>query len=165
MQEWLTENWLALYGSIVGTIALFLNFSRFIHAIKKDKVKLSLSVAPHPEREKNMERLISTENNEPWDDRPNVVESYQITIRNIGNVDAHIEDAGIICQDGKIRQVLISYPGNYCTLGHLSEVGSVTISAKASKKMCVYLNRGENEFIARKAFAMDSTGKKWTAKA
>lgn len=132
---------------------------------KKNKVKLSLSVVPHAEREKSMERLISTENNEPWDDRPNVVEIYQITIRNIGNVDAHIEDAGIICQDGKIRQVLINYPGNYCTLGHLAEVGSVTISAKASKKMSVYLNRGEDLFIAKKAFAIDSTGKKWTAKA
>lgn len=165
MQEWFTENWLALYGSIVGTVALFVNFSRFIHAIKKDKVKLSLSVAHHPEREKNMKRLISTENNEPGDDRPNLVESYQITIRNVGNVDAHIEDAGIICQDGKIRQVLIRYPGNYCTLGHLAEVGSATISAKASKKMSVYLNRGEDAFIAKKAFVIDSTGKKWTANA
>lgn len=165
MQEWLTENWLALYGSLVGTVALFVNFSNFIHAVKKDKVKLTLSLAPHPEREKNMERLISTEKNEPWDDRPNLVESHQITIRNIGNVDAHIEDAGIICQDGKTRKVLINYPGNSCTLGHLTEVGSVTISAKSSKKMSVYLNRDEDAFAAKKAFVTDSTGKRWTTNA
>ncbi|WP_224960754.1 hypothetical protein [Geomonas subterranea] len=164
MQEWLTENWLALYGSIVGTIALIVNFSKFVHAIRKDKVKLKLMVAPHPERQKNLQRLKSTENNQPWD-KPNLVESYQITIRNVGNVDAHIEDAGVICHDGKIHQVLISYPGNSCTLGRLAEVGSATIPAKSSKKMNVYQKRGEGVFIANKVFVTDSTGKKWIASA
>jgi len=28
MGVWISENWLALYGSVVGTIALFVNLSR-----------------------------------------------------------------------------------------------------------------------------------------
>ena len=165
MKLWIYQNWLALYGAVVGSIALLINFSRLLYTIKKDKIKLTLSVAPHPEKEKNIERLVATEENEPWDDRPNLVEIYKLTVRNIGNVDAHLEDAGIVCEKGKIHQVLVSTSSNHCVLSNIPNSGLVQIQPKASKKLSVYLNRAENIFQVKKAFVVDSTGKKWTIKA
>ncbi len=43
MEDWVTQNWLALYGALVGSIALLLNFFRFRFQVGKEKVKLSVS--------------------------------------------------------------------------------------------------------------------------
>ncbi|MEI7591075.1 MAG: hypothetical protein WCJ49_07185, partial [Deltaproteobacteria bacterium] len=72
---------------------------------------------------------------------------------------------GIVCEKGKIHQVLVSTSSNHCVLSNIPNSGLVQIQPKASKKLSVYLNRAENIFQVKKAFVVDSTGKKWTIKA
>ena len=160
MQEWISQNWLALYGSIVGTVALLINVSRFIYSLKKDKVKLSLEVVPHPNRDTNIQRLKDTENKHRWE-VPHLVEVYLITIRNLGTVEAYIEDASIVCEKGKNYSASISYANNSSMLGSISQVGAIKIAPKSSEKISVYLRREDEEFIASKVEVIDSTGKKW----
>jgi len=105
MEEWILRNWLALYASIVGTIALFINITRLLHTVKKDKINIKLSIENHPQKSKNIQNLKSTKHNDPWD-RPSIVEVYSVIIRNVGNVSAYIENVGIICNQGNEHTAL-----------------------------------------------------------
>ena len=97
MNQWIADNWLALYGSIVGTIALFINLSRFIHTIRKDIVKLKVSIEPYPRRHENIQALKNPENKD-GPEKIHILEVYYINVRNIGNVTAYIDDVGLICK-------------------------------------------------------------------
>ena len=165
MQEWIANNWLAFYGAVVGTLALGINFSKFIHAINKDKIKIRVSVSDHPQKLANIKLLKDGEDNEPLD-RINMAEVYIVTVRNIGNVNAHIDDAGVICTHEKSHSALVSSPtGGGCILVSISEAKLDPIAPKSSKKFSIYLQRGQECFEARRAFVVDSTGEKWLAKA
>lgn len=167
MWDWISENWLALYGSIVGTVALFLNFSRFIHTVNKGKVKLSIDFKKHPNFENNLKELTDTSRDSFT--RANMAELYVINIKNIGSISAYIEDAGIITSTGKTHHALISYDNTdnqpVVTIGKIPDVGQIKIEPKSSKKVSVYLNINEKPFIPIQAFVEDSTGKKWSTKA
>lgn len=163
MQEWISNNWLALYGSIVGTLALLINVTRFIHAVKKDKIKLLVSVVRHPDYDSNIYRLKEKEYDPAWE-RPNLVEVYTITIRNTGTVDAYIENASVICDKNKVYPALSRYSNSGSTngmLGSISQVGTIKIEPKASKKLDVFLKAEEDVFTAKYIEIEDSTGKKW----
>jgi len=167
MQEWILNNWLALYGSIVGTLALVINITRFIHTIKKDKVKLSISVSCHPDYDSNINKLKEKNYDQEWE-RPNLVEVYTITIRNTGAVDAYIENASIICKKNKVYNALTYYSKTSSfngLLGSISQVGTIKIEPKASKKLDVYLKADEDIFTAKYIEIEDSTGKKWNKSA
>jgi hypothetical protein len=160
MEDWISKNWLALYGSIVGTIALIINLSKFIHSLKKDKVKLSLSVAPHPDREANIQRFKDTEQAQPWE-QANLVEVYVITVRNKGTVVAFIEDATLICKKGSTYQALTRYSGDNCMLGSIPQVGTIKVEPKSSVKLSIYQKREHKDFTPKRVEVIDSTGKKW----
>src|SRR5690606_32525029 len=106
MEEWISEHWLALYGAIVGTLALFLNVSRFIHAVKKDSVKLKIKVEDHPQKSENIKMITEPASDKDWE-VPKIVKTHTLIVRNIGNVDAHIEDAWITCKKGDKHKVLV----------------------------------------------------------
>ena len=53
MSIWISENWLALYGAVIGTVALIINLSRFFHTLGKDKVKLRVTAEEHPNKSEN----------------------------------------------------------------------------------------------------------------
>ena len=164
MEEWILNNWLALYASIVGTFALFVNLTRLIHTVKKDKTNIKLSIENHPQKSKNIDTLKSTEDSEPWN-RPSIVEVYSVIIRNIGNVSAYIENVGIICERGNEHTALVHSTSGGGLLVSLPEANLEVIEPKSSRKFHIYLRRNEEEFNAQSAFAIDSTGKKWKAKA
>ncbi len=102
MVNWVTEHWLALYGALAGTTALILNFARYRHSIQSDRVQLSLNFEKHPKHDDNLNDLQATDSNKEWE-RRNLFELYQITVQNIGNVEAHIENVGVITPQ-KVRK-------------------------------------------------------------
>lgn len=119
MIQWLTENWLATYGALVGTIALTLNFTRFIHLRKRDTVQLKVSGEPHEHYEGQLHRLIEGRE-KAVHERPSLVEVYKVRITNKGSIPAHLEDAGVITKDGKTISVLTHNLNGMCvTSAHM----------------------------------------------
>jgi len=162
VQEWISNNWLALYGAIVGTIALFINLFRFFHTLKKDDVKLKVSVSPHENQKQNIER-IAQNIDKPDYERTNLAEVYVIKVRNVGNVNAFVEDVNLICKAGVERKALVSKKmGNSCILGEIKEID---IPPKSSSNFNIYLRDGEEPFVPSKAIVTDSTGKEWRVNA
>ena len=162
MQEWILNNWLALYGAVVGTIALFINLFRFFHTLKKDKVKLKVSVSPHENQKQNIERIAQNVDKSTYE-RTNLAEVYVVKVRNMGNVNAFVEDVKLICKEGVERKALVSQNmGNSCILGEIKEID---IPPKSSLSFNIYLRDGEEPFVPSKAIVTDSTGKEWRVNA
>lgn len=162
MQEWISNNWLALYGAIVGTVALLINLLRFFHTLKKDKVKLKVSVLPHENQKQNIERIAQNAD-KPIYDKTNLAEAYVIKVRNTGNVNAFIEDVNLICKAGVERKALVSQNMSHRSI--LRDIKEVDIAPKSSLNFNIYLRDGEKLFIPSKAIVTDSTGKKWRVNA
>lgn len=163
MIDWLLINWLAFYAAVVGTIALIVNIFRFRHVVNKERVKLSVSVHDHPDRTRNIRRLEDEKTADDWS-RAHIVEAYEITMRNIGSVAAYIEDAGVICKDGKSHSALISEGRDTGMMSSISSVGQLKIEPKSSEKVSVYYSRDKDIFSAKKGYVVDSTGRKIVAK-
>jgi len=162
VQEWILNNWLALYGAVVGTIALFINLFRFFHTLKKDKVKLKVSVSPHENQKQNIERIAQNVDKSTYE-RTNLAEVYVVKVRNMGNVNAFVEDVKLICKEGVERKALVSQNmGNSCILGEIKEID---IPPKSSLSFNIYLRDGEEPFVPSKAIVTDSTGKEWRVNA
>jgi hypothetical protein len=157
---WISQNWLALYGAIVGTIALIINLSKFFHALNKDKVKLRITADPHPNKLENEAELADSHAIEPDGWQRQFLPVYRITVSNVGNVDAHIYSAFVLTGSGDQKHVLVTYPHDSCMHGGIDQVGTVTLHPKKSVKLNVYLNRGES----KSAEVVDGTGRKWKAK-
>lgn len=164
MEEWISQNWLALYGAITGTIALFISISRFVHTVNKDKVKLKFTIGDHPYKEENIKRMHESNNKESFE-QINSVSIYSLSIRNIGNVDAHIEDAWIICKNKKVHKILVSEPDDRYFLSDISQSEPIKISPKSSTKIHASLGKDDDIFHAEKAVIVDSTGKQWRTNA
>lgn len=160
MENWISEHWLALYGAIAGTLALSLNVSRFIHAVKKDRVNLKLTVEDHPQKSENIKMIMEPTSDRDWEN-PAIVETHTLTVRNIGNVDAYIEDAWIICKKGDKHKVLVSDPNHQMMLSEIPRLHTVKLAPKSSITLNVYLSKGEEVFDAKKAEIVDSTGNSW----
>ena len=168
MINWITENGLALYGAVAGTIALLISYFGHRHNIERDRIKLSVDFSPHPDQTKNVEKLrIPKEDQNSFLAGPIYqVEYYVVTVRNIGAVPAPISDVWVKSVDGKIHSSLISVRlGTHSILQKLSETSIDPIEPNSCVKFSIYLRRGESEFKAISAYATDQTGKEWRSRA
>lgn len=157
MQNWFTENWLALFGAITGTIALLIHYLSYRHNRKKDELDLAISWAPHVQRQENLRQLAETESSQDWE-RPSMVEVYTITVTNRGNIRAPLSRVGVVTDMGLERLAYVR-DGSYleeATSKHIEP-----IPPKSEESFSVYLKRGEELFQVREAFATDQTGKRW----
>lgn len=163
--NWLSNNWLAMYAAIVGTVALAINFVRFIDSRKRDAVQLTVSGERHENYDAQIRSLVETENEPDWG-RPSLVKVYKITIANIGNVAAHIKNAGLKTRCGHTISVLSSRIGDIDStrLGKLEDANTPPIEPKSSQEYWVYLNRGQSPFEATSFYVVDRTGKQWNGK-
>ena len=144
------------------TIALFINLFRFFHTLKKDKVKLKVSVSPHKNQKQNIERLAQNAD-KPAYEKTNLAEVYVIKVRNTGNVNAFVEDVNLICKSGVERKALVRQKlGNSLIL---EEIKEIDIAPKSSLDFNIYLRDGEEPFVPSKAIVTDSTGKEWRVNA
>lgn len=166
MLQWFTDNWLAALGVLVGAIALFLNFTRFFHSRKRDTIQLEVSGEPHEHYKSQLQSLIESREKDPWE-CASLLEVYKVRITNKGSVPAQLEDAGVITKDGKSISVLThNHKGNSpLHLGSLASSNAPPIDPKSSQTYWVYLKNDQEPFEVAKYFAIDKTGKKWSAKA
>ena len=165
MSNWLSENGLALYGAIAGTVALAINFFGFRHNLKKDRIKLSVSFADHPRQADNLLDLESTEDGKPWDQK-SLAEVYVVTVRNVGNVAAPIDEVGVVTSSGKKRPALVGSKHHGPNILERASGGSVDpLPPNSSRKFNMYLNRGEQLYGAAQAYVVDQAGKTWSSDA
>lgn len=142
MQNWIAENWLALFGAVTGTIALLIHYLSYRHTRNKDKIGLAVSWAPHSRREDNIRLLAETESREEYD-RPRMVEVFEVTVTNLGNVTAPLSRVGVLTGAGSERLAYIS-DGKHL---HETKAGRVApIPPKSEVTFSVYLKRGEEPF-------------------
>ena len=161
MQQWFLQNWLALLGAVTGTLALFVNYLSYRHNRNKDRVVLTVSFAAHPEQVDNVRALIESEDKQPWN-RPNLVEVYSVTVRNIGSIDAPLSSVGVTADSGRDHAAMVRH-GQF--LQKASASNMAPLPPKSEKQFVVYLNRGESLYTVAKAFVTDQTGKRWESNA
>lgn len=157
MGVWISENWLALYGSVVGTIALFVNLSRHFHQTNKDKVKLSVSFKSHPEKEQNINKLHDTEGASSWA-RQDIVEVIVVEIRNNGNVKAYVNSVVAVNSKGERKSALTN---KSTLLEPVSDSNNISVEPKSKEIVYIYHSRGEELFEARYIEVTDSLGVCW----
>ncbi|WP_157601275.1 hypothetical protein [Psychromonas ossibalaenae] len=154
MQQWISNNWLALYGAIAGSAALIINLSR----LRRSQVKLKITIYPHENKEESI-KLISQNKNKEVYERTNLAPVYTLNVCNVGRINAVIKDARLICQSGVDRKALTPKKIGDGTI--LSEVTEINIVPRSSFSFNIYLRDGEKPFEAAKAIILDNTGKEW----
>jgi hypothetical protein len=166
MTEWISENWLAMYGAIVGSFALMLNVVRFFYDRKKDSVQIEVSGEPHPDYEEQVMRLKEGKKR-PEYDRPGLLEVYKVQVTNTGNIPVHLHDAGVVSTSGESVSVLTrSYSGsNSNHLVPIESSGISPIAPKSSETFWVWLKIDQEPFAVSSYFATDRTGQRWSKKA
>ena len=159
-------DWLAVYGAIAGTIALLLNYKRFLYTKNRDKEKLKISIKPHPNREINLKHIYESEGQGHFDRTNMMVKVFVITVRNLKNIDTYIEEASILTKDGKKVSALVSEGGGH-TMSKISSSyqGKKKIDANSHESFNVYHRRGDEEFHPKYVEVLDSQGKIWKEKA
>jgi hypothetical protein len=163
--NWLSQNGLALYGALTGTAALLINFFVFRHNLNKDKVKLAVSLTEHPMQESNIRDMEATSEKKSWE-QINLTEVFVVTVRNVGNVTAHIDGVGVTTASGREIPALVGGEGGNANI--LEKANSKNIASmppQSAKSFSVYLNRGEELYKVFNAYAIDQTGMVWRSNA
>lgn len=161
MEKWLDQNLLAIYGAVVGTIALLLNFKKYRHEVSTTKVGLKVGYVRHSNYDENVAALKTP--GDPWNS-PSVAPVYEIEIINSGSIGAFIKSAGVVTSSGERKEALVSQNHGSLVLVPISCKSDLVIPPKSSEKYCVYLHRGEEPFEAAYAFAFDKVGGGWKSK-
>lgn len=161
--------YLAIYGAVVGSIALVLNYSRHKHAVDAKKVKLNINYNKHKNLDANLKELSVPGGYDPTtgDGGKTRAEVYEVEVCNIGDVAAFIREVGIVTTGGEKHEALISEIFGSSGMRFLSETSSVNIEElkpKSSKKFNIYLNKGEELFSVSNAYVIDQTSKEWSSK-
>lgn len=156
---WISDQALAIYGSVVGTMALGINLFTYIHAKQKDRVRLLIECHEDEDAAKSVQYFGNC-NNKPGLDAPNLLPIYVITIRNIGNIEAHLQEVGVTEVHGAEHCVLVSSSSHYF-LTSIASADPISIQPKAMLKFKIYLKRGEPIYTPVNCFVIDQQHKKW----
>lgn len=161
---WLSENGLALYGAITGTAALAISYISHRHSIKRDSIKLSVTLTPHPSQKENIQNMLSTEGKEAWE-HVTLTEIFLVTVRNLGSIPAPLDDVGVITINGTKEHALVSKVHRHGgALYRVAESDIEALEPKDSRVFSVYLKREQAMFTAASGYAIDKTGKSWISK-
>lgn len=155
-----SNNWLSVYGAFVGTLALAISAFQYRHAKRKDLVQLSVEceqAADTPTKIKAFIELLKG----PEMDKPHLEEIYTVTVRNIGNVDAYIQEVGVRDRSGASHTALVRTSH---FLAHLEQAPQICIKSKARQKFKIYLGRDQEIFTATSCFVVDQQQKSWEKK-
>lgn len=147
-------DYLAIYGALVGTIALILNFLRYKHALKQNDVKLKISYKKVEILEEDIKDL-----GKPFDPVTQEGGQYakicEVTVQNIGNVNAYINDISLINKDEqKVNIILLDIP----------EVRRKPMEPKASRTFDMYITNKEDICEIKYVIVIDQTSKEWKKK-
>lgn len=164
MWEWLQNNLLGVYGAVVGTIALFLNFGNFwltyIKSIRKLSVKSSV--------ENNAQEKINELGHPPGHsgDHTIIGPVYKVVVTNISHIALHINDVGVIVNSPSGRKKLSArvIHGQHGFLSTISECGGKEISAGSSQSFSVFLERPFEICNVLSCYAVNQLGKEFKGK-
>ena len=155
---------LAVYGAIVGTIALSINIFNFIHTKQKDSIRLSVDCVETNQASSDFLSLEATKDNKEWE-RPSCAHIYDVVVRNIGNTEAFIHEAGIVDKSGETHFAVTSVNLNDpMILGRISQIKSISIKAKASQSFRIYIGRDQPLFTPASCFVTDQRNETWKSK-
>jgi hypothetical protein len=164
LTEWLRQNLLAVYAAVVGTLALVLNLSGFLHDVRKSAVRLRVLCRPHSDLQNSLSARAAAANSTNTD-RRTLFEAYRVTVFNDGSVPAHIQEVGVTCTNRCVETALVSQPGgNRLLLLPVADSDLEAIPPKSSQDFTIYFRVDRDVFTPKKAFAVDKTGKKWQGK-
>ncbi|MDS1864353.1 hypothetical protein QX220_22330 [Vibrio vulnificus] len=163
--QWLQDNAIAIYGAVVGTIALFLNLGRFWimyqKSVRKLKVEYSISgSAQHQiDQAANPSDIFGERGHRDSDSLVGPI--YKVTVRNVSHVSMHVHDVGLIIigENGvEKHQALVRGHG---FLQRLTESGGDDIAAGSSKTYDVWI-RGDLVLPNVKGcYVVDQLGKEY----
>lgn len=155
---------LAVYGAIVGTIALSINIFNFIHTKQKDSIRLSVDCVETKQACSDFLSLEATKDNKEWE-RPSGAHIYDVIVRNIGNTEAFLHEAGIVDKSGETHFAVTSIsPNNPMIIGRISQIKSISIKPKASQSFKIYIGRDQPLFVPASCFVTDQQDKTWKSK-
>lgn len=147
-------DYLAIYGALVGTIALILNFLRYKHALKQNDVKLKISYKKVEILEEDIKDL-----GKPFDpvtqEGGQCAKICEVTVQNIGNVNAYIKDISMINEDEQKANIILL---------DISEVRRKPIEPKASRTFDMFIKNKEDICEIKYVIVIDQTGKVWKQK-
>jgi hypothetical protein len=160
---WLKENGLALYGAIVGTIALGFTVWRARYDKRKDSTQLRVTCHAHAELSRSRELIARYDPNESENPISNMQPAYVVTVYNDGAIPAHIADVGVTDRDGNDASASIRQKGSTSLIyGSVKELGVDPLSPKSSKSFTVYLITHRPLSEGKACYVIDGTGKRWT---
>ena len=157
-------NWVAIYAAIVSTLALLNSVYRVYYISGTNKVKLNIDYEKHPDYKKHFAETI--QEYDPQTGRggsPTV--AYVVTVRNIGNIEAFIENVYGVSSDNKKHEASVNMPPPRSGVLHRVSGSEIEgISAKSSKKFYIYFSKSKQPLELNACYVVDKTGKRWKAK-
>lgn len=153
---------LLYYSAIVATIALFLNYKKYKFTIEKENIKLDIFCEKQKEYDDNIKSIKTDNSDIHVSEKRTCFKLYKITVKNIGSIEAHIKQVGIITHQNKEIEALIGVE-NSLSLYSSSKTEIQPIKAKSSKSFDIYLdtNIDKDIFSVKEYFVIDKLGKKW----
>lgn len=159
MGEYLTTENLAIYAAITSTIGIIFTGLQYWLNVKDKKVNLKIVCSKYPDYEKELNKINALKPHEGGVTR---IKFYIISIKNIGNVKAFIEDAYVLSAEGleyKVNVTILYGAGlNFYTIPDYEE--DICIEPKSSKDFYVYLDKDEKIFEVKSCCVLTKTGEK-----
>ncbi|HHF0554607.1 TPA: hypothetical protein ACPHT2_004306 [Vibrio antiquarius] len=163
--DWFNENYLALYGAIVGTIALFLNFGRFWMLYQKSvrKLKVSAKVGVDAQRHINEAQKADKYSGDLCGP------VYKVTVVNPSHTSIHIQDVGLyIDVEGKIERLKCYVRSNTQNfLEHMDNTSGEDLAAGSRRSYSVWISKEQAKYKLPKvigSYVVDQMGKEYKGK-
>lgn len=165
---WLKENGLALYGAIVGTLALFLNVGRYWLMRQKVVRKLKVESSINKFAQSHIDKAKLGQNVEAWEGGNSVGPLYDITVKNISHVPMHIDEVGIIVRSSNLkRKERIRYHQMFHVTASSLGVDESEMDLSPGKKKTYSIRLKREGFEIPKVigcYVVDHLGKEFTGK-
>ncbi len=155
LQEVFTTDNIAIYGAFVATLAFGMSVFQYRASIKDKQIQLNISYRKHPDFDSNITAL-KTEA-EPWEN-VSITPLYVVTVSNLGNVSAFINEVFVISSDRERHDALIR--NNH----FMDKISNIEILPKSSKDFHIYFSEQNIIFDLEECIVIDATGKKWKGK-
>ena len=165
MMDWLQQNLLAVYGAVVGTIALILNFGRFWLVLQRGKRKLRVEANISDRAQAQLDELAKPQL--PFTQGTLIGPIFDVAVINCSHVHIHVQSAGIIVRtkNGKEKIESLIRNGSQGWLSKLSKAGGHDLPAGARHTFHVWFSREEStipEVVG--CYVTDQLGKEYHGK-
>ena len=162
--EFIKGNIVASYGAAVGTIALFLNFMRYRHAVSGTTVRLKVEILVVKSREAFVERIEKMRAEAPnyMQGAHNSEITHKIMVRNVGNVSVNIQDVWLETKSGRADGTVSGR--NSALYQAVSQGGEIELPARTSKSFSCFSKVPDGYLMPIRAHVVDATGKQWRSR-